>query len=204
MTKIESMLKQKDNQKRILVIAGPTGVGESTVTKKIINKYPKFKRLVTATTRQSRYKEKNKVDYYFFTEEKFKKEIEKGNIIEYQNTRDNIYYGSYKPDLEKKLNKGFNIIINPDIVGAKYYKKNYNATTIFLMPDSMENLKKRHYKRNPNITSNDLKKRLAYAKKEIEKESSCYDYKIINAQGKINETINQLIAIIKKENYKLN
>jgi len=192
---------ENNNQKKILVIAGPTGVGESTVTKKIIEKFPIFTRLVTATTRQPRLNEKNGIDYYFFTEEEFKNNINNGDIIEHQNNRDGIYYGSYKPDLEKKLKDGLNIIMNPDIVGAKYYKKNYNAVTIFLMPDSFENLKKRHINRSSDFNSDDLKKRLDYAKREIEEESPFYDYKIVNAQGKLSETIEKITKILETEGY---
>ena len=68
--------------KRVVIIAGPTGVGESTVTQKIIELYPIFKRLVTATSRSPRLAEQNGVDYYFFSEAEVKKENAKGNIPE--------------------------------------------------------------------------------------------------------------------------
>lgn len=190
--------------KKILVIGGPTGVGESTITKEIIRKYSIFKRLVTATTRKPRLNEKNKKDYYFFSVKKFKEQIKKGDILEhtYIKSRD-VYYGSYKKDLNKKIKAGYNIIINPDIVGAKFYKKNYNAATIFIMPDSIANLKKRHLARNPLLEKEELKKRLDYAKYEIKKESSFYDYIVKNNQGKIKETIKEVVKIIKKEGYNL-
>lgn len=188
-------------EKRLLVIAGPTGVGESTVTNEIIKRHPNFVRLVTATTRAPRLNEQNKVDYYFFSNDEFKKEIEQGNMLEYQNTRNGeVYYGSYKPDLEDKLNKGLNIIVNPDIVGAKYYKDNYNATTIFITVNSLEDLRKRHEARGAD-TEEEREKRLAYAKYEMEKEGPFYDYSIINDQGKLEETIKKLEEILEKEGY---
>ena len=179
--------------KKILIIAGPTGVGESTITKKIIKQFPIFKRLITATTRDPREGEKNKTDYYFFSTTRFKQEIENGNILEYQNSRDkNTFYGTYKPELEKKLTAGSNIIMNPDIVGAKFFKKHYNATTIFIMPDSMENLEKRHQNRASD-SKEELKKRLDYAKREIQEESDFYDYKVVNKQNCLNKTIKTII-----------
>jgi guanylate kinase len=190
-------------QKRILVIAGPSGVGESTVTRKLIERFPRFTRLVTATTRTPRANEQDGVDYYFFTPETFQNEIKNGNIIECQNNRDNVYYGSYKPDLEKKLTAGFTIIVNPDIVGAKFYKENYNATTIFLLPDSMENLRQRHQARNAHADAAELEKRLAYARREIEEESGYYDYRVTNVQGKLEETLTEIIGILQKEEYEL-
>jgi len=188
---------------KILVIAGPTGSGESTVTKKIMEQYSIFKRLVTATTRAPREREKNKRDYYFFSEQQFKREIAAGNIIEYQNTRNGVYYGSYKPELENKLKRGYNIIVNPDIVGAKFYKRYYGATTIFIMPDSFANLEKRLRGRDKNATEDQIQARLKYARQEVKQESPFYDYIVVNKQNKIDETVKKVIKIIKKENYLL-
>ena len=189
----------------MLVIAGPTGSGETTLTLEIIKKYPVFRRLVTATTRKPRGKDKNGVAYYFFSEKKFKNEIKKGNIIEYTYIKNrNVYYGSYKKDLDKKLKAGLNVIVNPDVVGAKYYKKKYNATAIFLMPDSMKNLRSRLIKRQPEISKEELKRRLKNAKNEIKKEKKFYDFIVTNEEGKIRETADKIISILKKEGYELN
>jgi guanylate kinase len=195
-------IKKNKKRKTVLVIGGPSGVGESTITKKIIERFPIFKRLVTATTRKPRLGEKNRVDYYFFSKNKFLAEIKKGNIIEYTYIKNrDVYYGSYKPDLGKKLRQGYKVIVNPDIVGARYYKKHYQATTIFLKPDSMANLKKRQLARNPGISSDELKKRLIYAREEIKKEAPFYDYIVINRQGEMGKTIGNIIKILKKEGY---
>ncbi|HOW60533.1 MAG TPA: guanylate kinase [Candidatus Moranbacteria bacterium] len=186
---------------KIIIIAGPTGCGESTVTKEIIKKFPKFKRLVTATTRMPRLNEKNKIDYYFFSKKRFKNEIEKGNILEYTYIKNrDTYYGTYKKDLEKKLNSGFSLIINPDVIGAKFFKENYRAVTIFVKPESIESLKKRLMDRDPNISQTELKKRLENAKKEIKNEERFYDYTIINKYGKLNQAVKEVIKIIKKNN----
>lgn len=185
---------------KIVVIAAPTGGGESTITKKIINRFPSFKRLITATTRKPRNKEKPGVDYYFLSKNKFKEEIKKGNIIEHTYVKNRrAYYGSYKLDLEKKLNHGFNVIINPDAVGAKYYKKNYQAVTIFVKPDSLASIKKRLIARDSNIERTELKRRLKNAASEIKNESRFYDFIVINRQGKLDQAIQEVINIIKVE-----
>lgn len=184
---------------KIVVIAAPTGGGESTITQAIIKRFPSFKRLVTATTRKPRNNEKNKIDYYFFNKTKFKKEIANGNIMEHTYIKNRqAYYGSYKPDLESKLKKGFNVIINPDIVGAKYYKKNYQAITIFIKPDSLKSIRQRLTHRDKGIRPAELKKRLENAKNEIKNESPYYDYFVVNKPGKLNQAINKVAKIIKK------
>ncbi len=190
--------------KRVLVFGGPTGTGESTITNEIIKRYPNFTRLVTATSRAPRNKEKDKVDYYFFSKNEFEEKIKRGDILEYTYVKNrDVYYGAYKPDLEKRIAKGFNVIANVDIVGARYYKKNYNATTIFIKPNSLSELKNRLIKRDKNISPEELKNRMKNAKEEIRKEMSYYDYIVTNADGKLRQAVDEVIKILKKENYKL-
>src|ERR1700742_4854258 len=101
------------NEKRVVVIAGPSGSGESTITNQLIGRFPaKLVRLVTATSRPPREGEKPGVDYHFFTKEEFQKHIASGDIIEYTyiENRD-TYYGTYKPDLEEKLQSGHVVIV---------------------------------------------------------------------------------------------
>ena len=190
--------------KKVVIIAGPTGSGESTITKEIIKRFPIFIRLVSATTRKPRLNEKDEKDYYFFTEEKFKKEVTKGNIIEHTFVPGrSVYYGTYKPDLDKKIEQGFNIIVNPDVVGARYFKEHYNATTIFIKTESIEVLQQRLIKRDPNISKDELSRRLEAAQYELENEESFYDYVILNKDGELNEVVSQVMEIIKKEGYNL-
>jgi guanylate kinase len=197
-------MQNSKSLKKVLVIGGPTGSGESTITNEMIKRFPIFTRLVTATSRKTRSGEKDKTDYYFFSKNKFEKEIEKGNIIEYTFVKNRgVYYGTYKPDLDEKVAKGFNIIVNVDIVGAKYYKDKYNATTIFIKPKSIEELNGRLISRDENIKPEELKKRLRNAVSEIKNEMKYYDYIVINANGKLKESVEKTIEILRKENYNL-
>ncbi|MBT4277382.1 hypothetical protein HOD96_01395 [Candidatus Falkowbacteria bacterium] len=192
-----------EQNKKVIVIAGPTGSGESTITNKIIEKYPNYTRLVTATTRQPRLKEKQAVDYYFFSKEIFLQEIKKGNIIEYTYVKNrDVYYGSYKLDLEEKFKKGLTVVVNPDIVGTKYYKKYYNAVTIFIKPQSINDLTGRLKKRDPSISKEELKNRIEDAKREIEEEEQFYDYIVINHENKLDEAILEVENIITKKRAK--
>ena len=70
--------------------------------------------------------------------------------------------------------------------------------TIFIKPESIENLKKRLVDRDPNIPQSELQKRLENAKKEIENEERFYDYTVVNEYGKLNEAVNKVAEIIKK------
>lgn len=198
------MEKQKSH-KQILIIAGPTGSGESTITNEIISRYPdKIVRLVTATTRPPRKDEKHAHDYYFLTKDDFLQKQKSGEMLEvtYVPNRD-TYYGSYEPDLRKKLESGYIVIVNPDIVGAKFYKQNYNATTIFITPKNKEELAGRLRHRNPEMSDEELNKRLQNAEDEIKNDMEFYDYTVENANGGLERSVSEVLSIMKKEGYSL-
>lgn len=190
--------------KQVVIISGPTGSGESTITNAIIKQYPNFARLVTATSRQPRLKEKHGRDYYFFSKDKFLSEVEKGNIIEYTYIKNrDSYYGTYKLDLDEKLNKGLTVIVNVDGVGVDYYKRKYKAVAIFIKPGSIEELRGRLKGRDPSITDAELNKRLENAKAEMVNEEKYYDYVVYNENGKLEEAVSEVGGILQREGYAL-
>lgn len=190
--------------KQVAIISGPTGSGESTITNAVIKQHPNFARLVTATSRQPRLKEKHGRDYYFFSKDKFLSEVENGNIIEYTyiKNRDN-YYGTYKPGLDEKLSKGLAVIVNVDGVGVDYYKRKYKAVAIFIKPGSIEELRGRLKGRDPSITDAELNKRLENAQAEMVNEEKYYDYIVYNENGKLGDAIGEVSGILQREGYAL-
>jgi guanylate kinase len=190
---------------QVVVIAGPSGSGESTITHAILKRFPeRVTRLVTATTRAPRAGEENGVDYYFFSKEEFQQRIKDGDILEntYIKNRD-TYYGTFKPELDAKLISGYIVIMNPDLVGAKYFKQNYDAITIFIAPESLDALSARLRARNPEFTDADIADRRHNAEVEMQEEKPFYDYTVLNADGKLNDAISEVVEILKKEGYHL-
>ena len=191
--------------KNVVVISGPTGSGESTITKEVIRRFPRtVVRLVTATSRPPRDSEQNGVDYFFFSKEEFLRHQKNGTIVEagYIPNRD-AYYGTHLPDLEQKLAAGLTIIANTQIVGTKYYKENYRATSIFIEPESIDLLEERIRARSPGLTGQEIMSRLDDAKREIREEGPIYDYHVINAEGKLDQAVDAVIEIFRKEGYTL-
>ena len=188
--------------KQVLVIAGPTAVGESTFTHELTDAYENFVKLTSATTREPRLNEEHGVDYYFFDKETFFGEVQAGNIIEstYVPNRD-AFYGTYKPDLDEKLAKGLNVIANTDPKGAQYYKEHYDAATIFLKPKSLEVIEDRLRRRDSSITEEEVQKRVAQAKQEIEDAKDKFDHVVWNTDGEFANTVINVIEILKKEGY---
>lgn len=122
----------------------------------------------------------------------------KNGLIPEYNIHVGQYYGTYLPDLEKKLKQGKIIFSQIQLVGAKFLQENYNALLLFFVADSWEVLKKRIRSRG-NLSEQEIKERIKIAKIEVEEESKFYDYIIENKQGKLNETVQEVLKILKKE-----
>ena len=191
-------------ERQVVVIAGPSGSGKNAVIDALLERSKKCSLLVNVTTRPSREGEKEGVDYYFFPIDDFKRGIETGSILEYRFVPSlGTYYGTYKPDLESRIAKGDVVLAHKDIIGARYLKEHYDAVTIFLLPESIESLERRIRARNPGMSPAELAERMKMVKREVEEEAPQYDYRVVNADGKLEETISDVMAILKKEGYNL-
>ncbi len=190
--------------KQVVVIAGPSGSGKNAVIRGVIERYPKGSLLVTATTRSMRPGEEDGKDYYFFSMERFDQEMASGNILEHRYVPHlDTHYGIYKPDLEKRLNEGHIVFAAVDVIGARFLKQNYNATTIFIMPESIEQFRGRLRARNPEWSDKELETRMKITEDEIRMHSPEYDYRVINADGLLPQTIESVVDILQKEGYSL-
>ncbi len=187
--------------KRILVLAGPSGSGKNSVMNKLIEQCPKFSRLVTATDRDPREGEQDGVDYYFVSREYFLDQLELGNIPEHQYRPErDMYYGIYAPGLTRQLEDSEYIVSQLQIIGAKYLKENFNAVTVFITPESFEILETRIRDRS-DLSEEEVSLRLDLARHEMEVEGSWYDYQIINKQGKLDEAVDELVEILRAEGF---
>ena len=196
---------ESSHSKRVVVIAGPAGSGKNSVVRDIMGRCSNCVRLVTATTRAMRSGERDGVDYYFFTPERFDEKVASGNIPEHRFVPAlNVLYGTYLPDLKKRLaQKNTVIFATVDIEGARYLKDNYNATTIFIMPESVEQFEGRLKVRNPEWSDGEFRVRQEITEKELQAHAEQYDYRVVNADGELEETVDEIIAILKKEGYNL-
>ena len=162
----------------LIVLSGPSGAGKGTIHNELLKSEENLTYSISMTTRQPRENEKDGVDYYFVTEDKFKEEVEKGNFLEYAVVHGN-YYGTPKKSVIDSLNNGFDVILEIDIQGALKVKETYkDAIFVFIMPPSMRELKNRLVKRGTE-TKEKIIERFKNAYKEIN-EVSKYNYVVIN------------------------
>ena len=162
----------------MVILSSPSGVGKTTLTKKIQQKYQSFKISVSHTTRSPRSNEVDGVDYHFVSERKFKELINNGKFYEYAKIFEN-YYGTLKKNVDDTIIKN-DIIFDIDWQGTKQLSKfkNLNLIKIYLITTNKEELKNRLVKRNQNSES-EIEKRFKSFDEDI-KHWNDYDYIIIN------------------------
>ncbi len=167
-----------DNENIMVILSSPSGVGKTTLTKKIQQKYHTFKISVSLTTRPPRSNEVDGVDYYFVTKAEFKKMIKNNKFYEYAKIFEN-YYGTLKKEVDKTIKKN-DLIFDIDWQGTKQLSKfkNLKLIKIYLITNNKEELKKRLIKRNQN-TFKEIDKRFNAFDEDI-KHWNDYDYIIIN------------------------
>jgi guanylate kinase len=191
-------------QKQVVVIAGPSGSGKNAIISGIIDPRSNCARLVTTTTRLPRPGEQDGVDYHFFSMEKFDSEMAAGNILEHRYVPHlDTHYGIYKPDLEGKIKDGKIIFAQVDIIGTRFLKENYNATTFFIMPESLEQFRGRLKTRNPEWSQKELDARMKIAEEEIRVHAPEYDYRVVNSDGSLPQTVEEIVEKLRKEGYSL-
>lgn len=190
-------------KRNVVVIAGPAGSGKDSLIRRLLARFPKAAFGITATTRAPRPGEQDGVNYFFLSKEAFLEGIEKGDIPEhYHRPETDTYYGLYKPYLDGAVAEGRVVLYQIQIVGAKYLKEHYGATTIFIMPSSLESLERRIRERAP-MSDAEWNERLAFTKRELAEEAPWYDYRITNEDGKLEEAIASVVEILQKEGYTL-
>lgn len=169
------------NKGKLFIISGASGVGKSTVLKKVMEGRKDLRFSVSATTRPPRPGEQEGVSYYFVTREQFQEMIHQGAFLEYDEHNKNLY-GTPAQQLEEKLEQG-HVILDIEPNGAFCVQaKRPDATLIFIEAPSWEELERRL--RGRGDTSEDqIAIRLNRAKWELEQKPK-YHYVVVNDQAK--------------------
>ena len=166
-----------DGENIMVILSSPSGVGKTTLTKKIQQKYQSFKISVSHTTRSPRSNEVDGVDYNFVNMEKFEELIKKGEFYEYAKIFGN-YYGTFKKYVDEAIKKN-DLIFDIDWQGTNQLSKfrNLKLIKIYLITNKDE-LKRRLINRNQN-TEDEITKRFNAFDEDIKRWKD-YDYIIIN------------------------
>jgi len=181
----------------LIVLSGPSGVGKDVTLARMKELGRPFHFVVTATDRPQRLGEVHGVDYYFVSPEEFADMLERDEFLEHA-----VVYGQNKgipkPQVREALASGKDVMMRLDVQGAATVQRIVpDALLIFLLAPSEEELIRR-LKERKTESPEDLKKRIAMAREEIKKLPE-FDYVVINRDDKLDQTVEQIMAIITAE-----
>ena len=185
--------KKKDGL--LVIVSGPSGAGKGTICKELLKDLDIWES-VSMTTRSPREGEVEGVNYFFVTEDEFKKKIEADEMLEYANVYKGLYYGTPKEEVVKRLSNGEDVLLEIEMEGAMKVKEKYPAAIcIFIMPPSMKELKKRLEGRGTE-TKEKVLERFTKAYQEVN-EVTKYNYVVINDE--VLSAVNKIKAILEAE-----
>jgi len=185
----------------LFVISAPSGTGKSTLRENL-RATPDFIYSISCTTRPPRPGEENGVDYHFLSEEKFLRQIERGEMLEYAIVHGN-YYGTQKAAVKEALEQGTDVLLDIDVQGAATIRKTDDTMVrdslvdVFIMPPTIEELERRLRKRGTE-TEEQVQQRLQTGREES-KLWRLYKYTILS--GSMEEDLTKFRAIMRAERY---
>jgi len=184
-------------QPLLIVISGPSGAGKDTVLHRMKERRMPFHFVVTTTTRPPRSNEVHGVDYFFISNDEFAEMIDRDELLEYARVY-NDYKGIPKQQVRDALASGQDVVMRLDVQGAATVRSlAKEAILIFISTGSEEELIRRLRERKTE-TPEGLKLRIATARKELERIKE-FDYCVINKDMSLEDTVDEIIAIIKAE-----
>ena len=187
---------------KLFVISGPSGTGKGTICNALMADAGPDELCISisVTTRSPRKNEQDGVNYYFITEDEFSDLREHDGLLEFAEVFDH-HYGTPKAKVLEKLDAGTDVILEIDTQGAMKVKKSYqDAVLIFILPPSMEELKKRITGRGTD-SEESIRHRLSMALTEIGYIDK-YDYAVVNDD--LNEAVERVKGIMNTEHSRVN
>ena len=162
-------MKKDFSKGKIIALSAPSGSGKSTIIGELMKK-PELKLdfSISATSRQPRGEEKHGKEYFFLTEEEFRRNIEQGNFVEWEEVYSGVCYGTLISEVNRITENGHNLIMDVDVKGALNIKERYGeeALIIFIMPPDKKTLEERLRNRGTD-SEETIRKRLQKSEYEM-------------------------------------
>ena len=176
----------------LVVLSAPSGCGKDTVFKELQKRRDDIVKSISATTRKPREAEIDGVDYFFKTEEEFKRLINSRGLLEYTVYNGN-YYGTPVEGVNKAIEDGKICFLIIEVEGGQNIMKlRPDCVPVFLLPPSFEVLRERLLKRDTD-NEEDIDRRRELAEFELEF-ADLYKYQVVNDDlEKCVDTLNDIL-----------
>lgn len=191
---------EMDNLKgKLVLIMGPSGVGKGTIIKMLRRRFPRAFYVTSDVTRKKRPNEVPGVVYNFISRNEFQNGIKNNEYLEWACVHGKEYYGIPEKPVIKALSEGETVIREVDMQGFEQIRKKIplkNIVSIFLMPESMEQLRERILRRG-ELPEEEIVRRMRSAEREMSKRYLC-DYRLYSRENKLEELYRDVKRIIDK------
>lgn len=196
----ESQSTPETKPSLLIVISGTSGAGKDTVIRRMKERNLPFHFVITATTRKPRQNEVQGVDYFFLTKDEFAEMIDQGELLEYALVYCD-FKGIPKAQVRAALASGKDAVLRVDVQGAATVRKLAPEALLIFITTSEEEMVSRLKKRMTE-TPEEFKLRIATARKEMEY-LNIFDYIVTNADERLDEAVDAILAIITAERCKV-
>lgn len=168
------------NTGKLIIFSAPSGSGKTTLVRHLLAQNLDLEFSISATSRKPRGKEKNGHDYYFLKEEDFRKKVEDGEFLEWEEVYSGALYGTLKSEVARIWQEGKNVIFDMDVIGGLNLKSIYEekALSVFVKPPSIDHLEERLRLRKTD-SEEKIKERIAKADRELQYAHQ-FDHILIN------------------------
>ena len=184
----------------LFIISAPSGAGKTSLVAELLQRLENIQVSVSHTTRPSRLRETDGIDYYFISHQQFETMVEQQQFVEHAKVHSN-YYGTSKEWVQSKLSKGVDVILEIDWQGAEQVRKKIpSSKSIFILPPSKQALFERLKERGQD-SDQVIQQRIAAAKEEMSHYNEA-DYLVINDQFEL--ACKQLQSIVEATRCEIN
>lgn len=191
---------RKTRKGAMFIIEAPSGTGKSTIVKELLKQDSNLKFSVSVTTRKPREGEKEGVDYYYITDEKYNELLAQDAFYECVNSQYGSRYGTLRSEVDSFINIGQDVIFDMDWIGADQMRKKApdDVVTIYLLPPSVKEVRRRLEDRKTD-SKETIEKRMSLIAEKL-KHYNEFDYVIVNAN--VDETVRKVQRVISGERMK--
>lgn len=179
---------------KLIIFSAPSGSGKTTIVRELLRRMPRLEFSISATSRAPRGAERNGTDYYFLSPEEFRRAVDEGRFVEWEEVYAGTCYGTLRSELDRIWAKGNTILFDVDVLGGINLKRLFgaDACSIFIQPPSIDELERRLNGRGTDAPEV-IAKRVAKAEFELTK-ASAFDHVVVN--DVLDEAVAQVERIV--------